>query len=67
VLGGGRIDRPGVFMQPTILTHIDPHNPLYREELFGPVACVYVVDDEDAAVQLANATAFGLGGAAARC
>jgi succinate-semialdehyde dehydrogenase / glutarate-semialdehyde dehydrogenase len=49
-------------MQPTILTDITPDNPVYREELFGPVAMVFRVKDEDAAVAFANDTPFGLGG-----
>ncbi len=61
-LGGQRIDRPGAFMQPTVLVDIDPANPAYREEFFGPVACIYRVDDEAAAIRLANDSDFGLGG-----
>lgn len=61
-LGGQRIDRPGAFMQPTVLLDIDPANPAYREEFFGPVACVYRVADEAAAIRLANDSDFGLGG-----
>jgi succinate-semialdehyde dehydrogenase/glutarate-semialdehyde dehydrogenase len=60
-LGGGRIDRPGFYLEPTILSGIDPDNPLYKEETFGPVASFYVVEDENEAVRLANATDFGLG------
>jgi succinate-semialdehyde dehydrogenase/glutarate-semialdehyde dehydrogenase len=62
VMGGRRIDRPGSFMQPTILTDIKPGNPAYREELFGPVALLFRVDNEDEAVALANDSDFGLGG-----
>ena len=61
-LGGQRIDRPGAFMQPTILTDIQPGNPAYREEFFGPVVSFYRVKDEDAAIALANDSDFGLGG-----
>jgi succinate-semialdehyde dehydrogenase/glutarate-semialdehyde dehydrogenase len=63
VLGGGRLDRPGAFVEPTILSAVTPKMRAYHEELFGPVAVVYRVADEDAAVELANATSFGLGGA----
>lgn len=62
VLGGERVDRPGAFMQPTILTDIDASNPAYKEEFFGPVALFFRVPDEDAAVALANDSPFGLGG-----
>ena len=62
VMGGDRIDRPGAFMQPTILTDIDPDNPAFREEFFGPVALFFRVTDEDAAVALANDSDYGLGG-----
>ena len=63
VTGGKRIDRPGAFIQPTILTNIKPANPAYREEFFGPVALFFRVKNEDEAVTLANDSEFGLGGA----
>lgn len=62
VMGGKRIDRPGAFMQPTILTDIKPDNPAFREEFFGPVALFFRVKDENEAVLLANESEFGLGG-----
>lgn len=62
ILGGKRLDRPGSFMEPTILTDIEPDNPAYREEFFGPVALFFRVKDEDAAVALANDSDYGLGG-----
>ncbi len=62
VMGGKRIDRPGSFMQPTILTDIKPGNPAFREEFFGPVALFFRVKTEDEAVALANDSDFGLGG-----
>jgi succinate-semialdehyde dehydrogenase / glutarate-semialdehyde dehydrogenase len=62
VLGGKRIDRPGVFMQATILSDIAPGNPAYRDEFFGPVASFYRVKSEQAAIELANDSDFGLGG-----
>jgi succinate-semialdehyde dehydrogenase/glutarate-semialdehyde dehydrogenase len=61
VMGGNRIDRPGSFMQPTILTNIKPDNPAFREEFFGPVAIFFRVKNEDEAVALANDSDFGLG------
>jgi succinate-semialdehyde dehydrogenase/glutarate-semialdehyde dehydrogenase len=62
VMGGKRIDRPGSFMQPTILTNVKPDNPAFREEFFGPVALFFRVKNEDEAVALANDSDFGLGG-----
>jgi len=62
ILGGKRADRPGAFMEPTILTDLEPGIPAYYEELFGPVASFYKVKDEDAAIKLANDSSFGLGG-----
>lgn len=61
--GGKIIDGPGAFYQPTILTGIGRDNPAYFEEFFGPVAQVYVVRDDDEAVELANDSYFGLSGA----
>ena len=54
VMGGDRIDRPGAFMEATILSDIKPDNPAFREEFFGPVALFFRVKDENAAVALAN-------------
>jgi succinate-semialdehyde dehydrogenase/glutarate-semialdehyde dehydrogenase len=60
--GGGRAERAGFFVEPTVITDITADNPIYRQELFGPVACVHVVDSVDEAVRLANDTPYGLGG-----
>ena len=62
VMGGNRIDRPGSYMEPTILTNIRPGNPAYREEFFGPVALLFRVKNADEAIVLANDSDFGLGG-----
>ena len=60
-LGGNRIDRPGYYLEPTILTGISEKNPASVLEFFGPVASFYSVDTEAEAIELANATPFGLG------
>lgn len=60
--GGKRVNRPGFFLEPTVLTDIDAKNPVYREELFGPVASIYVADTEEEAIRIANDTPYGLGG-----
>jgi len=62
LMGGKRIERPGSFMEITILTDIKPDNPAYRDEFFGPVVSFYRVKDEAAAIALANDSDFGLGG-----
>jgi len=62
LMGGRRIDRPGSFMQTTILTDIAPGNPAFRDEFFGPVVSFYRVKTEDEAIALANDSDFGLGG-----
>lgn len=62
LMGGNRIDRPGSYMEPSILTDIKPDNPAFRDEFFGPVAMVFRVKDEAAAIALANDSDFGLGG-----
>ncbi|KAJ4864002.1 aldehyde dehydrogenase family domain-containing protein [Trichoderma breve] len=65
VVGGKRIDRPGAYVEPTLITDISRENPLFLQETFGPVASLYVVDTEEEAIELANATPYGLGGAVA--
>ncbi len=59
--GGKRLNRPGNYFAPTVLTNIPADSPAYREELFGPVASVFRVRDIDEAIALANDTTFGLG------
>lgn len=63
ILGGKRADREGAFMEPTILTGIKKGMRAYHEELFGPVAAIYRVANEEEAIALANDSMFGLGGA----
>ncbi len=61
--GGHKIERAGYFYAPTVLTEVEPGNVAFEEEIFGPVASMIVADDADHAVDLANNTRFGLGGA----
>ena len=61
VYGNEPIDSKGFFFQPTILTGIDKDNPVYNQEMFGPVAVVYKVNSEQEAIDLANDSSYGLG------
>lgn len=66
-LGGGvpRFDSPlsaGFFVQPTVLDEVTPDMRVAREEIFGPVITILRYRDLDDAVEMANATDFGLGG-----
>ncbi|EMA67407.1 NAD-dependent succinate-semialdehyde dehydrogenase [Halorubrum distributum] len=61
VTGGEPLDRAGAFYPPTVLTDVPDGCPVDTEETFGPVATVYEVDDEEAAIETANDTEFGLG------
>jgi succinate-semialdehyde dehydrogenase/glutarate-semialdehyde dehydrogenase len=63
VLGGERPEGEGFFYPPTILTNVTENMPAYDEELFGPVASVLKVRNEEEAITVANNTPFGLGGA----
>ncbi len=60
--GDGKIDLPGQFLEPTILTDIDKDNPEFYDELFGPVAQVFKVGSDQEAIDLANDSELGLGG-----
>ena len=62
LIGGKRIERPGSYMAPTILTDIKPGNPAFRDEFSGRWPCFSGVKDEEAAIALANDSDFGLGG-----
>ncbi|TAK09205.1 MAG: NAD-dependent succinate-semialdehyde dehydrogenase, partial [Candidatus Manganitrophaceae bacterium] len=59
--GGRRLDRPGFYYAPTVLTDIPRGSPAYHEELFGPVASIFRVANVDEAIRVANDTIFGLG------
>jgi len=59
--GGKPVVGPGNFYQPTVLTNIPKDSPAYREELFGPVACVFRAKTIDEAIAIANDVRFGLG------
>ena len=59
IAAGG--DRKDNYFSSTVLVGVTPENDAYREEFFGPVASVYRVGSEEEAIELANATPFGLG------
>ncbi|MFC0314291.1 NAD-dependent succinate-semialdehyde dehydrogenase [Gordonia phosphorivorans] len=60
--GGTALDGPGAFMAPAVLTGVTPEMDVYSEEVFGPVAMVYSVSDDEEAVALANDVDYGLSG-----
>ena len=62
--GGHRLLGEGNFFAPTVLEGVPRRCPVYREELFGPVAMVFRVETIDEAIELANDTPFGLGASA---
>jgi aldehyde dehydrogenase (NAD+) len=63
-LGGGRPSSPdlqeGNFVEPTVITDVDPEARMVREEIFGPVLAVHRFESPDQALKLANRTRFGL-------
>lgn len=62
-VGGHALDREGAFMEPTLLTDVDPRADVGCNEIFGPVAVVYAVKDADEAVHVANDYSdYGLSG-----
>src|SRR3712207_2316281 len=61
VVGGKRVDRPGWFYEPTLVTGVTPEMKIHSEEVFGPVAALHTVADLGEAIRLANAHVYGLG------
>jgi len=61
LLGGSRRDGGGAFYEPTVLERVSMKMRVMREEVFGPVAPIYVVNDEDKAIEVANDSEYGLG------
>ncbi|TFV94800.1 NAD-dependent succinate-semialdehyde dehydrogenase [Algoriphagus kandeliae] len=62
LLGGKKPEKGKALFEPTILTDIPKESPAYSKELFGPVASIFKVKNEDEAISLANDSEFGLGG-----
>jgi succinate-semialdehyde dehydrogenase/glutarate-semialdehyde dehydrogenase len=61
LLGGKMPDGPGAFYPVTVITDVRPGMPAFDEETFGPAAAIVPVKDEDAAIESANNSVFGLG------
>ncbi|MEV5830084.1 NADP-dependent succinic semialdehyde dehydrogenase [Spirillospora sp. NPDC052242] len=59
--GGERPDRPGWYYPPTVIADVTTEMRMFHEEVFGPVASLFRVRGIDTAIELANATGFGLG------
>ncbi|TLM81963.1 NAD-dependent succinate-semialdehyde dehydrogenase [Pseudarthrobacter sp. NamE2] len=60
--GGVLSEGEGAYFSPAVLTGISPESASFNEEIFGPVAIVYKVSSDEEALELANASSFGLGG-----
>jgi acyl-CoA reductase-like NAD-dependent aldehyde dehydrogenase len=60
LLGGHRLDRPGLWYPPTVLVDVDHTMDVMREETFGPVLPIMRVADEEEALRLANDSPYGL-------
>ncbi|MGB9167368.1 MAG: NAD-dependent succinate-semialdehyde dehydrogenase [Nitrososphaeraceae archaeon] len=61
LLGGERLSRKGYFYEPTILKNVTPKMRVAKEETFGPVAPITIVENEMEAIKFANESEFGLG------
>lgn len=61
LVGGKRKAGTGFFFEPTVMTNVTANMPVWKEETFGPVLPVMIVESEDEALRIANATRFGLG------
>jgi succinate-semialdehyde dehydrogenase/glutarate-semialdehyde dehydrogenase len=60
--GGEPLDREGYFYPPTVVTDVPRDSTMATEEVFGPAAAVFRVEDEEEAIEVANDSDFGLGG-----
>ncbi|MDT4868043.1 Succinate semialdehyde dehydrogenase [NAD(P)+] Sad [compost metagenome] len=63
LLGGHKLEGEGNYYAPTVLADVTPQMTAFRKEIFGPVASLIVARDAEHAIELANDSEFGLGGA----
>ncbi len=62
IIGGDRIGERGFFLQPAIVLGCEPHDQIWREEIFGPVVCIRPFDNEAAMLREVNDSPYGLSG-----
>ncbi|MES0881050.1 aldehyde dehydrogenase family protein [Roseibium sp. SCP14] len=60
VTGGRRLNRPGYFLEPTVITDVSPDMSIASDEVFGPVLSVLKFSNENEAIRIANGTPYGL-------
>jgi len=60
VVGGRRMDRPGYYIEPTVLTNVDPSSEIAQIEVFGPVVAITTFSTDEEAIEIANSTRYGL-------
>lgn len=60
--GGHKMNQPGFFLEPTVMTNVSPDMTIANEEVFGPVVSVLKFSDDDEALRIANGTPYGLVG-----
>jgi len=63
LVGGGKPEGKGFFVEPTLFVDVDPKMAIAQEEIFGPVLCVIPYDDDADAIRIANDSIYGLSGA----
>ncbi len=59
--GGKRHGNKGFFIEPTIFTNVTDNMTIAKEEIFGPVQCIFKYDDVDEVIERANNNEYGLG------
>ena len=62
ITGGRKMNQPGFFLEPTVMTNVTPDMTIANEEVFGPVLSVLKFSSDDEAIEIANGTPYGLVG-----
>lgn len=63
LVGGGEVDGPGYYVEPTVFVNVTNDMTIAQEEIFGPVLTVITYDTEEEALEIANDSIYGLSGA----